>query len=187
MDGNHRDGNPPSHTCCQSLPCADADLFYSNQTDGRWSYPAVPASQQLRWDAWARLTEPLLATVPAVYVPGNHGECAVPSGQAGAAAGLMGATRAAACMQPGRARATSRCCRCPAELEFLRMPPDFSWKATFTAFNARYPGPQARCIVGLGGLLPSRPGALPCWVHALSECVLRFRPCRAPPQSTLPP
>lgn len=23
------------------------------------------------------------------------------------------------------------------------MPPDYSWKATFTAFNARYPGPQA--------------------------------------------
>jgi len=23
------------------------------------------------------------------------------------------------------------------------MPPEYSWKATFTAFNARYPGPQA--------------------------------------------
>ncbi|PRW60148.1 Purple acid phosphatase 15 [Chlorella sorokiniana] len=77
-----------------------ADLYYSNQTDGKWSYPAVPTSQQLRWDAWARLSEPLLATVPAVFVPGNH------------------------------------------ELEILRMPPDYSWKATFTAFNARYPGPQ---------------------------------------------
>lgn len=57
-----------------SVPCStDADLYYSNQTDGNWSYPAVPASQQLRWDAWARLTEPLLASVPSVFVPGNHG------------------------------------------------------------------------------------------------------------------
>lgn len=58
------------------VPCsADADLYFSNQTDGNWSHPAVPASQQLRWDAWARLTEPLLATVPAVFVPGNQGAC----------------------------------------------------------------------------------------------------------------
>ena len=30
-----------------------------------------------------------------------------------------------------------------AELEFLRMPPEYGWKASFTAFNARYPAPQA--------------------------------------------
>jgi len=51
---------------------ADADLYYSNQTNSNWSFTTVPASQQLRWDSWARLTEPLLATVPAVLVGGNH-------------------------------------------------------------------------------------------------------------------
>ena len=73
-----------------ACPGADADLYYSNQTDSRWSHPAVPASQQLRWDAWARLTEPLLATVPAVYVPGNHG-VGTAAAVGAAAVGSMGA------------------------------------------------------------------------------------------------
>ena len=32
----------------------------------------MPTSQQLRWDSWARLTEPLLSRVPALVVGGNH-------------------------------------------------------------------------------------------------------------------
>lgn len=61
--------SPTSFKLCNA---ADADLYYSNQTNSNWSFTAVPASQQLRWDSWARLTEPLLATVPAVLVGGNH-------------------------------------------------------------------------------------------------------------------
>ncbi|PSC73849.1 purple acid phosphatase 15-like [Micractinium conductrix] len=49
-----------------------ADLYRSNDTSSNWGFLTPRSSQQLRWDAWARLTEPLLATVPAVYIAGNH-------------------------------------------------------------------------------------------------------------------
>lgn len=73
-----------------------ADLYFPNQTDANWSFASPPATQQLRWDAFARLTEPLLARVPGIYIGGNH----------------------------------------ETEIQTL------AGGATFTAFNARYPGPQ---------------------------------------------
>lgn len=63
------------HGMLQYPAAPDADLYYSNQTDDAWSFPKVPSSQQLRWDAWARLTEPLFSSIPAVFVPGNHEVC----------------------------------------------------------------------------------------------------------------
>ncbi|EFN53514.1 hypothetical protein CHLNCDRAFT_58566 [Chlorella variabilis] len=49
-----------------------ADLYFSNDTSNAWSFPSPPSTQQLRWDSWARLFEPLLASVPAIYIGGNH-------------------------------------------------------------------------------------------------------------------
>lgn len=68
------------------------------------------------------------------------------------------------------------------------MPPDYSWKATFTAFNARYPGPQARRQLSLRAMLVVLPrvrmrtslwcphvrGCAPCILHGLP--IRPFRP-----------
>lgn len=34
--------------------------------------PCPPLALRRRWDSWARLFEPLLASVPAIYIGGNH-------------------------------------------------------------------------------------------------------------------
>jgi len=33
--------------CCPWVLSTDADLYFSNQTDGNWSFPPMPTSQQL--------------------------------------------------------------------------------------------------------------------------------------------
>lgn len=60
-------GVTPTSACLRTLlPCR--------------AFQPVPTSQQLRWDSWARLTEPLLSTVPALHVGGNHEVERLPDG-----------------------------------------------------------------------------------------------------------
>ena len=57
--------------CQQTCPTACPPA--SHPSPSLFPSPLLPTPPlHRRWDAWARLTEPLLATVPAVYIAGNH-------------------------------------------------------------------------------------------------------------------
>ena len=59
------------------LPMQVGDFSYADDH-------GVPGSggvaDQRRWDAWARLTQPLLSAVPMLHIPGNHESETQPSG-----------------------------------------------------------------------------------------------------------